>query len=131
MAERPRTYSYKPPPGVPRSNLRYETHTVPIHDARPVADTLSLDSEGFALIEHRSDVRDFYDETQLRRVYHPEAEQVVAARTGGSRVMVFDHTIRRRTHGVKDRTPDIPLQQPAMRTHGDYTDSPVRSASVT
>lgn len=58
----------------------------------------------------------------MRLVYYPEAEQVVAAETGGSRVVVFDHTIRRRTHGVKDRTPHIPRQQPAMRTHGDYTE---------
>jgi hypothetical protein len=41
--------------------------------------------------------------------------------TGGVRVVVFDHTIRRREHGVEDRTPGIP-RQPVTRIHGDYTE---------
>jgi hypothetical protein len=35
--------------------------------------------------------------------------------------VVFDHTIRRRTPGVEDRTPGIP-RQPVTRIHGDYTE---------
>jgi hypothetical protein len=41
---------------------------------------------------------------------------------GASRVVVFDHTIRRRTPGVEDRTPGIP-RQPVTRIHGDYTET--------
>ena len=36
MAERPRNYTFDPPPGVPRSNSQREAHTVAIHDVRPV-----------------------------------------------------------------------------------------------
>ena len=36
MAERPHTYTFHPPPGVPRSNIIAETHRVPIHDLRPI-----------------------------------------------------------------------------------------------
>jgi hypothetical protein len=36
MVERPRTYTYDPPPGVPRSNIATEEHVLPIHDMRPV-----------------------------------------------------------------------------------------------
>jgi hypothetical protein len=121
MNERARTYTYDPGPGIPRSNLVYETHVMPVHDLRPVAGSVSLEREGFSLIDHRSAVRDFYDEAELRSVYYPEAEQAVAAATGGSRVVVFDHTIRRRTPGVEDRTPGTP-RQPASRIHGDYTE---------
>jgi len=115
-----RNYTYEPPPGVPQSNLTYEPHRSAIHDLRPVADSLSLDREGLALVEQRSAVTDFYDEDGLRRIYYPEAERLVAAATGGSRVLVFDHTIRRRVPGAADRSVGAP-RQPVPRVHNDYT----------
>ena len=68
MLERPRNYTFEPPPGVPRTNIVNETHRLPIHDARPVADRVSLDANGFALVQHRSAVRDFFDDDEVRRV---------------------------------------------------------------
>ncbi len=121
MTEHPRIYTYDPGPGIPRNNLELETHTMPIHDMRPVAHAVSLDREGFALVESGSAVGDFYDEAELRGVYYPEAETLLASVTGGRRVMVFDHTIRRRTPGVEDRTPGVP-RLPVPRIHGDYTE---------
>jgi hypothetical protein len=121
MAEKPYSYTYEPPPGTPKSNIETEAHTLPIHDMRPVADRVSLDSEGFALVTDRSAVRDFYDEDELRRVYYPEAERLVKEVTGANRVVIFDHTIRRRDWGVEDRTPGTP-RQPVTRIHGDYTE---------
>src|SRR5579862_1238146 len=50
MAEKPYSYNYEPPPGVPVRNTREETHTVKIVDARPFNDVLSLDREGFVLL---------------------------------------------------------------------------------
>ena len=96
MPEKPMNLAYDPPPGVPRSTGDPEPHRMMIYDARPVAARLSLDSEGLALFEHHSAVRDFYDEDELRRIYYPEAERLVAEVTGANRVLVFDHTIRRR-----------------------------------
>ena len=81
---------------------------------------LSLDREGVALVEHHSAVRDFYDEDELRRVYYPEAERLVAEVTGASRVLVFDHTIRRRVARGIDRSPGTP-RQPVTSVHNDYT----------
>ncbi len=37
MAERPRNYTFDPPPGIPRSNTEHEAHAVSIRDARPLA----------------------------------------------------------------------------------------------
>ena len=85
MAEKPMNLTYDPPPGVARSTGIPEPHVMPIHDARPVAGRLTLDGEGLALVEHRSAVKDFYDEDELRRVYYPEAERLVAEATGASR----------------------------------------------
>jgi hypothetical protein len=120
MAEKPMNLAYDPGPGVPRSTGRPEPHAMPIRDARPVADRLSLDLEGLALVEQRSAVKDFYDEEELRRVYYPEAERLVAEATDASRVLVFDHTIRRRIRGGIDRSPGTP-RQPVTVVHNDYT----------
>src|SRR5258708_21056885 len=120
MAEKPMNLAYDPPPGVPRSNGLPEPHVMAIHDARAVMGRLSLDGEGLALVEHRSAVKDFYDEDELRRVYYPEAERLVAEVTGAERVLVFDHTIRRRIAGGVDRAPGTP-RQPVTSVHNDYT----------
>ena len=120
MAERPRYYAYDPEPEVPRSNLAHEAHRVRIHDMRPIQSQVSLDRQGFALLEQRSAVGDFWDEDEIRRVYYPEAERLIAAATGASRVFIFDHTLRRRIAGTIDRTRDAP-RQPATRVHVDHT----------
>ena len=94
-------------------------HEVEIHDARPIADTLDLDRQGFVLTRHDSAVTDFYDEAQVRRVYYPEMERLVAAMTGAAKVVVFDHTIRvaddRKRAARKAR-------DPVKRVHNDFTE---------
>jgi hypothetical protein len=120
MAEKPMNLAYDPPPGVPRSNGIPEPHRMTIYSARPVAALLSLDGEGMALVEHKSAVKDFYDEDELHRVYYPEAERLVAEATGAERVLVFDHTIRHRVWGGVDRAPGTP-RQPVTSVHNDYT----------
>jgi len=117
---RPRNYTFDPPPGEPRSNAGYETHVVPIHDLRPIEADLSLDWQGFELLGHRSAVSDFWDEDQVRGIYYPEAERLIAEVTGASRVFIFDHTLRRRVAGANDRSAGQP-RQPATRVHVDHT----------
>ncbi len=120
MTERPRNYTYDPPPGVPRSNTVHETHRVPIHDLRGIEAEISLDREGFELLGQVSKVRDFYDDAEVRAVYYPEAERFIAEATGANRVFVFDHTVRRRVQGASDRIAGQP-RQPATRVHVDHT----------
>src|SRR6201981_3475380 len=123
MAEKPMNLTYDPPPGVPRSTGIPEPHAMLIHDARPVAGRLTLDGEGLALVEHRSAVKDFYDEDELRRVYYPEAIRLLAEATGASRVLVFDHTIRRRVVGGIDRSPGRP-RRPGTSGHHQQCGKP-------
>jgi hypothetical protein len=120
-AEKPHTYTYDPPEGVAKTNIVGEPHTVPVFDMRPIADGLSLDVQGFALVPAPTAMTDFYDEAQLRGTFYPEAENLVKQATGATRVVVFDHTIRRREQGVEDRTQGSP-RQPVTRIHGDYTE---------
>jgi hypothetical protein len=122
MIERPRNYACEPPAGVPRSNTAHQTHIVPILDARPIASEISLDREGFALLEAETDVRDFWDDDEVRHVYYREAEAAIAAATGAARVFIFDFTRRKRVPGAaEDRAVGTP-RQPATRVHVDHTE---------
>jgi len=120
MTEHPRSLAYDPEPGVPRSNIISEAHLVPIHDARPIAAEVSLDREGFGLLYHQSAMRNFYDGDEVREVYYPEAEALLKRMTGARRVVVFDHTVRRRVTGANDRAAGVP-RQPVARVHVDHT----------
>jgi hypothetical protein len=122
MKDKPRRYQYDPPPGVPVSNSDYEWRNVPIRDIRAVASDLSLDREGAALKQHRSAVRDFYDDEEVQRVYYGEMERLVAEATGARRVVVFDHTVRRRVNGANDGQDGV-ARQPVPRVHNDYTEN--------
>jgi hypothetical protein len=120
MTERPRYYAYETAQGEQRSNMTYDPHTMWIHNMRPISSDMSLDTQGFALVEHRSAVQDFWDDDEVRRVYYPEAEQIIKQITGASRVVIFDHLQRRRVPGLRDRTMGGP-RQPATRVHVDHT----------
>ena len=120
MPQRPRYYAYDAGPEAPPTNMAHEAHTVRIHDLRPISSEVALDRQGFALVEQRTAVHDFWDEEEVRRVYYPEAERFIAEVTGASRVFIFDHLQRRRVAGATRRQPGVP-PQPATRVHVDHT----------
>jgi hypothetical protein len=99
---KPRTYAFDPPPGEPKSTNLPEPHDVPIFDGRAIAKSFSLDREGFTLVKHPVIVRNFYDENEIRRVYYPAAEAFIRATLGADRVVLVDHTVRRRVEGAAD-----------------------------
>jgi hypothetical protein len=119
-AEKAYAYTYKPPEGVAGTNIRHHSELVRVENARPFASEVSVDVEGFQVVAHKTAVRDFWDEAQTLALGHPETAELVKAVTGASRVVVFDHTLRRRLDGVADRTPGS-ARQPAARIHVDQT----------
>jgi len=119
-SQRPRYYAYERDASDPPTVMPYEPHLMHIHTLRPVVDDLDLDVQGFALVEQRSAVKDFWDDDEVRRVYYPEAERFIAEHTGASRVFIFDHLQRRRVPGQVDRSRSGP-RQPATRVHVDHT----------
>ena len=104
MAEKPVAYNYDPPPGTPLRTGRNIELQVPIRNARPLIDQLSLDREGFVLLHHQTAVNNFYDEDQIRSVYYPECERVIKEATGAARVVAFDHIVRNAAMSAKDKT---------------------------
>jgi hypothetical protein len=123
--ERPYRYTYDVHPGIAQDNQVFERRPARVHDARSLAHAVTLDVEGFALAQHRSAVRDFYDDLEVRTVYYAEAERLLQQLTGAHRVVVFDHVVRRR---AADR-PSLDsgrvaagLRGPVGRVHNDFTD---------
>ena len=117
---KPRTYAFDPPPGEAKSTALPEAHAVPIFDARSIAQNLSLDREGFALVRHPTSVKDFYNDQEIRNVYYPAVEAFLRATLNADRVFIFDHTVRRRVEGADDVRGAVP-RQPATRIHVDQT----------
>jgi hypothetical protein len=121
MSERPRTYTFDPPPGVPAFNAAYAAHRVAVRDIRALDEAPTLDREGFAFLVRPTALQDFDDEDAIRSRYYAEAAQIIAAATGADRVHIFDHTIRRRLTGTADRAAGQP-RQPVPRVHVDHTE---------
>jgi hypothetical protein len=123
MAEKPRSYTYDPPPGVPVRNSKYEERRLAIRDGRPLLRELSLDRHGFKLLRQETNVADLYDEAALKAIYYPEMERLVAAATGATRVVVFDHTLRNGKNASRDAISrdENGVREPVKRVHNDYT----------
>ncbi len=117
-AERTVTYRYAPPPGTPDRSPRCAAHTVPVYNARAICRALSLDREGFRLVSHTSAVSNFYDESEVKAAYYPEAERVIQRITGASRVIAFDHIVRYAPMAARGENK---AKAPAKAAHNDYT----------
>lgn len=108
----------------PDGKLRYRSgefreHRVTVHDARAINANLSLDVEGFMLVKHVSRVRDFLDPRELEEIYYPEMEALIAAQTGATRVLIFDHTLRTADEAARLAKK---LREPVKVVHNDYTE---------
>src|SRR5712692_6285921 len=87
MAEKPYSYTYAPPEGIPQTNRRVTAIVMPVRDARTFAGRFSLEREGFALVPHVSAVRDFYNDAEVKAVYYPECERLLREATGAPKVV--------------------------------------------
>jgi hypothetical protein len=100
-----------------RSSGNTELKKVELADGR--AADLSLERNGFELVEHRTEVRSFFDPEELKSVYYPEIERLIKARSGASRVVVFDHTLR---SGSEQEREEKLIREPVLSAHNDYTE---------
>jgi hypothetical protein len=116
--QKPVTYTYRPPEGVQARTGRYTKFTVPIYDARPILDQLSLDRQGVVLVRDETAVSNFYDHAEVRATYYPEVERLVKRVTGAARVLVFDHNVRSRPRAKQGESG---IQEPVKVVHNDYT----------
>ena len=114
--QRPSTYAYVPPPGVPQRTGVPDARRVQIANARELPEPPSLDVHGFELRAHRTALEDFSSDAVIREVYYREAEALYRQVTGAEKVVIFDHTLR-------DSAPDKPeaVREPVRVVHNDQT----------
>ena len=103
-----------------RRTGRYQDRSVEIHDGRQIRRSLSLDHEGFLLVDHQTAVDDLYDDDAIRGQYDEEIAGLVAGLVNAAEVRVFDHT--RRAHEATTRSTRR-VREPVRTAHSDYTDS--------
>ncbi|KAF8198345.1 hypothetical protein K438DRAFT_705151 [Mycena galopus ATCC 62051] len=99
-------------------NYSRESHEVTIHNLRGNESQATLDTTGFQLYNHPAKHTAFTNDADIEREYYPESIQLIKELTGASRVVLFDHTVRRRRPAEKD-TPG--KRQPVPATHVDQT----------
>jgi hypothetical protein len=97
----------------------HEQRPVTVRDGRPMLGEFSLEVTGFQFVEHKTEVRDFFDAEELKRVYYPEVEALVKNVSGASRVVVFDHTLR--SGDEAEREAKL-VREPVFNVHNDYTE---------
>jgi hypothetical protein len=119
-------YMYELPDGAPQHNCSYGIHTVRITDARGVSTPASVHREGFELWDAPSQIRNFREDEEVRRIYYNECADLACAVTGGRRGYVFDHLVRKREAGRPSLTfgrhGDGSQPAAAGRVHNDYTE---------
>jgi hypothetical protein len=98
---------------------KYIEFKIPIYNGRAIADRLSLEDEGFVLVQHNTQVKNFYDQDQLTSVYYKETEDLVKRVSGAQRVLVFDHTLRAADSEIRDKNQ---VSSPVRNVHNDYTE---------
>ncbi|HEY7163653.1 MAG TPA: CmcJ/NvfI family oxidoreductase [Candidatus Binatia bacterium] len=101
-----------------RSGMQ-ELKEMPIRNGRLIADRLALDREGFVLITHRTEMKNFFDQRELEMVYYPEVERLIQQESGASRVVIFDHTLR---SGDEAEREEKLIREPVLSAHNDYTE---------
>jgi hypothetical protein len=99
---------------------QYQQYEMTVRDGRPLRDTFEFDIHGFVFVEHRTQVRDFTDEAERKRVYDPEVQALIKKHSGACDVVVFDHTIRVSDEAQQQATNARPT---VKGVHNDYTEA--------
>lgn len=113
-------YFYEPDPSITLNPPGTDTQDVEIHDGWREADRHDIDREGFVLRDFPAGFDAFDDEDAVKARFYPEVEAFVMAQTGARRVVIFDHTLRKRLPA--DLKQQTTTNRPAvMLVHSDYT----------
>ncbi len=116
----PDYYFYEPDPGMELNPPGTDVREVEIHNGWPEVDSLSADREGFELHPFGADCDAYDDEGAVHQNFYPMVIDFVKRHTGARRVVVFDHTIRKRLPA--DLKVQTTVQRPAvLLVHSDYT----------
>jgi hypothetical protein len=102
-----------------RTGGTVEPQRVTIRNGRRDAKGFTLDRNGFHFVPHPTQMTDFFDEDEIKRVYYPEMIDLIKAESGAKRVAVFDHTLRTADDALREKTK---IREVVRRVHNDYTE---------
>jgi hypothetical protein len=91
-----------------------EDHEVTLTDMRPLQQQMNIARNGFALVNHHTAVKDFFDPAEVERVYFPEVIELAKRLNGAAHAVAF---------GPVPRSDDPNAKQgrlPAFGAHVDY-----------
>ncbi len=116
----PDYYFYEPGPEVTQNPPGTDPHEVEIFNAWPKLHTFDADRQGFALKPFPKDFKQFDDDVAVQDTFYAQVIDFVKRNTGARRVVVFDHTLRKRLPA--DLKQQTTVQRPAvLLVHSDYT----------
>ncbi|OTA92288.1 hypothetical protein M434DRAFT_31954 [Hypoxylon sp. CO27-5] len=96
------------------ASFKLAEHKRSVNNLRGRESEFSTDNSGFAVYEEPSNEKSFTDDGAIRNGYYQEIESLLRKRIPGiKKVVIFDHTIRR-------RTPDA-ARTPVQQVHVDQT----------
>jgi hypothetical protein len=113
-------YAYDAPRDTAETNVEFVEQMVAIRDTRSLLQPLCLAVHGAEVVPHRSAVRSFYSDENVRRVGYAEVEELVRHATGAATAIVFDHNVRRGGSGSAVRPATEP-KRPVFHVHTDFT----------
>ncbi|TFK37367.1 hypothetical protein BDQ12DRAFT_157158 [Crucibulum laeve] len=90
-----------------------------IENVRGKEESVTLDTAGFQFFKSPAKHTSFTDDAEIEREYYPESIELIKKLTGATRVVLFDHTVRRRRPGQDGRDPK--LRQPVSLAHVDQS----------
>ncbi|KAJ7617133.1 hypothetical protein FB45DRAFT_933496 [Roridomyces roridus] len=103
---------------LPLSNWSPVKHSIQIENVRGKEEAYLLDEAGFQFYHSPATHKSFLDEEEIKAEYYPESAELIKKITGASRIVLFDHTIRRQIPGQVDM---VSKRQPVQEVHVDQT----------
>jgi len=96
-----------------------EPRAMAMENGRPMANSFKLEENGFVFVDHKTAVKSFFDEAEVKSVYYREVEELIKRESGATRVVLFDHTLR---SGDRAEREAKLIREPVVSAHNDYTE---------
>lgn len=103
-----------------RDRLALQAKQVTISDLRQDRDRVTLQEQGFMLVDHSSGVKNFRDEEQVLNIYLPEIEALMLKLTGADRVLMAPNSVLRFSEASDEYGVGVNTR-PARFIHVDFT----------
>ncbi|KAF2259675.1 methyltransferase [Lojkania enalia] len=111
----------------PNTNFENKEYQVKVHDARERKTDFDLDTHGFAWAEDDGVSKEIVEAIRARNKaaveekYYPQVEKLVMKKTGASRIIIFDHTYRKKDPALAKEANPNGREQPATLVHCDQS----------